>query len=411
MAGINDYSNTPSLNTTINTIDVDEGCNPANINDAIRQLMADIADVDDGVVPLQTPDINGGTIDGASLGASSPITSAVISGDLTVNTDALKVDSTNKFIGIGTASPSAELDIQADVPSIKLTDTDGTNQIGLIYENAGNLFLQSQNDTTNGGIGFRTYDGTTLSDTVRITGDGKVGIGIVPSGAKLEVSNGDSGVTPSGDVFFEDDASITFVIATPNDGIGNINFSDPDADGQGKIRYNHSNDSMQFDTNGSEQMRIDSSGHAIIPNGVTLGTAAGTYNAANTIDDYEEGTWTPTTSYGTLNYDYAKYTKIGRQVFVQALVDTFSNTTQTNNLVIDGLPFTSSTTQSSPSAVMYRYLNVSNDKDSLVAFVSTNKSNINFYMCGDNVNWENIQHADIVSANTRFYISLTYTVD
>ena len=72
MAGINDYSNTPSLNTTINTIDVDEGCNPANINNAIRQLMADIADVDDGVVPLQTPDINGGTIDGATIGGTTP---------------------------------------------------------------------------------------------------------------------------------------------------------------------------------------------------------------------------------------------------------------------------------------------------------------------------------------------------
>jgi hypothetical protein len=71
MAGINDYSNTPSLNTTINTIDVDEGCNPANINDAIRQLMADIADVDDGVIPLQTPDINGGTIDGAVIGGTT----------------------------------------------------------------------------------------------------------------------------------------------------------------------------------------------------------------------------------------------------------------------------------------------------------------------------------------------------
>ena len=261
MAGINDYSNTPSLNTTINTIDVDEGCNPANINDAIRQLMADIADVDDGVVPLQTPDINGGTIDGASLGASSPITSAIISGDLTVNTDALKVDSTNKFVGIGTASPSAELDIQADVPSIKLTDTDGTNQIGLIYENAGNLFLQSQNDTTNGGIGFRTYDGTTLSDTVRITGDGRLGIGIVPSNARLEVSNGDSGVTPFGDVFFEDDAGFSLALATPNTDSANINFADPESNNVGQIGYDHSNNSMTFNTNGSEAIRINEFGY------------------------------------------------------------------------------------------------------------------------------------------------------
>jgi len=72
MAGINDYSNTAGSNTTINGIDIAEGCSPAGINNAIRQLMADIADVDDGVVPLQTPDINGGTIDGAIIGGTTP---------------------------------------------------------------------------------------------------------------------------------------------------------------------------------------------------------------------------------------------------------------------------------------------------------------------------------------------------
>jgi hypothetical protein len=80
MAGINDYSNTAGSNTTINGIDIAEGCSPAGINNAIRQLMADIADVDDGVVPLQTPDINGGTIDGAIIGGSSTIDNSIIGG-------------------------------------------------------------------------------------------------------------------------------------------------------------------------------------------------------------------------------------------------------------------------------------------------------------------------------------------
>ena len=39
---ISEYSTTPSANTTINEIDIDEGCAPGGINDAIRQLMADI---------------------------------------------------------------------------------------------------------------------------------------------------------------------------------------------------------------------------------------------------------------------------------------------------------------------------------------------------------------------------------
>lgn len=39
---IADYSTTPASNTTINGINIAEGCNPSGINDAIRQMMADI---------------------------------------------------------------------------------------------------------------------------------------------------------------------------------------------------------------------------------------------------------------------------------------------------------------------------------------------------------------------------------
>lgn len=41
--GISSYSATPSSNTAINGINISEGCPPSGINDAIRQLMADLA--------------------------------------------------------------------------------------------------------------------------------------------------------------------------------------------------------------------------------------------------------------------------------------------------------------------------------------------------------------------------------
>lgn len=41
---VKDYSTTPSNNTAINGINIAEGCAPSNINNSIRQLMADIAD-------------------------------------------------------------------------------------------------------------------------------------------------------------------------------------------------------------------------------------------------------------------------------------------------------------------------------------------------------------------------------
>lgn len=42
MAGLDEYSTTASSNGTINSIDIAEGCQPSGINNAIRQLMADL---------------------------------------------------------------------------------------------------------------------------------------------------------------------------------------------------------------------------------------------------------------------------------------------------------------------------------------------------------------------------------
>lgn len=47
---VSDYSTTPSSNTNVNGVNVGEGCNASNINDAIRQIMADIASMVTGFV-------------------------------------------------------------------------------------------------------------------------------------------------------------------------------------------------------------------------------------------------------------------------------------------------------------------------------------------------------------------------
>lgn len=62
----------------------------------------------------------------------------------------------------------------------------------------------------------------------------------------------------------------------------------------------------------------------------------------NTLDDYEEGTWTPTDQSGaTLTFSNvsATYTKIGRLVFAQCYL-TYPVTANTSQAVIGGLPFT-----------------------------------------------------------------------
>lgn len=49
---ISDYSTTPASNTSISGINIAEGCSPGGLNDAIRQLMADIAAAAiEGIIP------------------------------------------------------------------------------------------------------------------------------------------------------------------------------------------------------------------------------------------------------------------------------------------------------------------------------------------------------------------------
>jgi hypothetical protein len=93
---------------------------------------------------------------------------------------------------------------------------------------------------------------------------------------------------------------------------------------------------MAFATSGTERFRISSDGLAI-----------GGTGAANSLDDYEEGTWTPelvgTGSNSGQQYAARQgvYTKVGRAVTVNCLV-TYSNkgTLGGDFMKITGLPFT-----------------------------------------------------------------------
>jgi hypothetical protein len=60
----NDYSATPGSNTDIDSVDIDEGCAPSGINNAIREIMAHTADVVAGTVALSSINIDGGSITG-----------------------------------------------------------------------------------------------------------------------------------------------------------------------------------------------------------------------------------------------------------------------------------------------------------------------------------------------------------
>jgi hypothetical protein len=86
----------------------------------------------------------------------------------------------------------------------------------------------------------------------------------------------------------------------------------------------------------TEKIRVLSSG------GITFN---GDTAAANALDDYEEGTFTPSYTQGTDSTTYSiqtgRYTKVGRRVHFDIELDGNSITGNSSHLYIGGLPFTS----------------------------------------------------------------------
>ena len=123
----------------------------------------------------------------------------------------------------------------------------------------------------------------------------------------------------------------------------------------GRIVYSTASDFMAFSTGGDQRVRVDS-------DGLKFGSDTA---AANALDDYEEGTWTPTlTGSGSLTISDAKYTKVGRLVVCTFHV-TATSTVGASDFV--GLPFTPNAEsggilgyQNSISGVLSAYVQAAN---------------------------------------------------
>jgi hypothetical protein len=87
--------------------------------------------------------------------------------------------------------------------------------------------------------------------------------------------------------------------------------------------------------------------------GITFPATQSASSDINTLDDYEEGTFTPTITFSgaSVGMVYTNqrgyYTKIGREVFYQLYVTTSNKGSSTGGLLVEGLPFTSQSGASS----------------------------------------------------------------
>ena len=118
--------------------------------------------------PTLTGTVTAATINATTLGGTlstaaqtnvtsvGTLSSLTVSGDLTVDTSTLKVDSTNNRVGIGTASPAYALDMASGIARFDSSAGDGVRVYGGSGTNQWDIYCNSTNlrfsDNTGGGV-------------------------------------------------------------------------------------------------------------------------------------------------------------------------------------------------------------------------------------------------------------------
>ena len=171
-------------------------------------------------------------------------------GNLTIDTNTLHVDSSNNRVGIGTTSPANNLHLGASGAdqkrSIKIDGTNGSSELQ-------SVILESDSENAKFNIKMGIGGGTPASK-LTLNSSGNVGIGTESPGRQLEVNA---------------DSANTFIrIRSSDTGNAGFEFGDQSAPVQGAIFQNSSDNSLRFNGfNNAERMRIDSSGRFLIAKG------------------------------------------------------------------------------------------------------------------------------------------------
>jgi hypothetical protein len=269
-----------------------------------------------------------------------------IEGGADLNGVNLSVSGTTTLSGL-TASTALALNASKDVVSVTNTGT-GNNVLDTSPSITTPRILTAINDTNGNELFGVTATGSAVNEftvanaatgnapTLSATGgDTNIGMALTPKG--------------TGGVIFPAGAVGTPAITTSGDLNTGIFF--PAAD------------TIAFTEDGAEAMRIDSSGNLLVgittaranagdvqvSKGISFPDTQSAQSDANTLDDYEEGTWTPTyigsISNPSINYNGrpAFYVKIGRFVYFQLYISVDTTSGGSGNLSISGLPFTSGT--------------------------------------------------------------------
>ena len=235
---------------------------------------------------------------------------------------------------------------------------DGTAQTETIvdgrFSSSGDIAI-SDGSVTQGAIYFADDKNTGIyspsNDSIAFTTAGSAALTIASDVVNINNSAASSFNTAGDDLIIGDGANESWpgmTFFSHSSDASSIFFSSANSsDIEGLIQYRHLEDPdyMRFMVGGAEQAKFTTHG------GIAFGADTA---AANTLDDYEEGTWTPAISGLTLAEKEGFYTKVGRIVHIQLLVE-LPTTASSTALEITGLPVTIKNTTESMAGFVYGY--------------------------------------------------------
>jgi hypothetical protein len=145
--------------------------------------------------------------------------------------------------------------------------------------------------------------------------------------------------------------------------------------------------------------------------GITFPATASASSDANTLDDYEEGTFTATLTGGTTNPTTAvtstsAYTKVGNVVNFKISFENVTTTGAAGQIRITGLPFTPANGYRVISPCLF--FNIATFTGAPIGMIDNNLTTIYFYASASNAAWSDVTH----NAGATRYLSVSgfYTV-
>ena len=188
-------------------------------------------------------------------------------GDMTIDTNTLHVDSSNNRVGIGITSPDATLEVNKGSVGLYM-------KVGGDNDSNGRA-LEFTSSTISSVGALHTINARSVNGAIALATGGSEAIRVDSSG-RLLIGTSTEGNSSADDLTISTSGHTGISLRSGTSNNGSVFFADGTSGAneyRGWIQYTHTTDYLTFGTNAGERLRIDSNGRLLLGN-TTLGEAS-----------------------------------------------------------------------------------------------------------------------------------------